>query len=471
MFAGGCTLEAAEAVDDEPATVLDRLETLLDHHLVQRLDDLEGEPRFAMLETIREFAAEQLEAAGEEAETRGRHARWHLALAERASPQVASAGRRPWLARLRADLNNIRAALHWFARERVDPDAAVALAAAMAWAWYFEGLYQEGRAWMREVLALPGAPAEGAARAALLSGAARLAEYAGDVRGALALADESATLWRALVEGSEAPRDRAEAQRGLAFARFHAGIAGIMSGDLEAARSALGEALALFRALEHPWGIALGCSYLGTSFAVRPGTEAQARPLLLEGRARFRALGDGWGGTVSSHYLGSIALRTGDLASARELTEEMLDNARDLGDRYRIARNLHQLAEIDLAEQQRAPALRRLAESLALNAEQDRRGHAALQLRLLARLAEEAGDDAGAVRLAALAAQHAQAERTMPPDDLAAHEQRVERLRRRVDGATFEAAWASGTADRFGDVAAWLRAWAEQERDKAAVGR
>jgi predicted ATPase/DNA-binding winged helix-turn-helix (wHTH) protein len=429
VFAGGWTLEGAEALDDEPASVVDRLEALLDLHLVQRVDDVEGEPRYTMLQTLREYALEQLAAAGEEAAARERHARHALRRAVEGAPQVASAGRRPWLARLRVELNNLRAALDWWLRRQPDGAAALQLAAALAWVWYFEGLYAEGRAWIAEALAaappLPDEPAPlRAARAAALSGAARLAAYSGDRLAAFASAEASVALWRSLDD-----------PRGLAYARFHEGIAGIIAMQLPRARAALAEALDKFSAVGDDWGIALATSYLGTACAVEPGCEDQARPLLLEGRVRFKTLGDTWGLTVSSHYLGSIALRTGDLPGARGLTQEMLSDARELGDRYRIARNLHQLAEIDLAQGRWRDAVPRLAESLVLNAEQRRLGDAALQLRLLTRLAQEAGAPEAALRFAALAARHADGERTMPPDDPAPHEARIAALQATLPAA------------------------------------
>jgi len=435
VFVGGWSLEAAEAMDDEPATVIDRMETLLDHNLVQRVDDVEGAPRYTMLETLREFALEQLAAAGETDALRARHAAFFGQLAAAIAPQVASADRRPGLARLRAELNNLRAALSWLVHERRDATSAVPLVAALTWPWYFEGLYKEGRGWIDQVQALPAPAAAPAARAALLSGAARLAAYSGDVQSAFGFVTESVSLWRELGD-----------RRGLAFALFHEGIAGIVSMQLDRARTALSEARDCFRLLNDAWGIALATSYLGTAYAVAPGSEDAARELLLDGRARFRALGDEWGLTVSSHYLGSIALRTGDHDAARELTQEMLANSRALGDRYRIARNLHQLAEIDLVQGRLRSALALVAESLDLNAGQQRLGDAALQLRLLTRLAQEQGADDEAVRFAALADVHRLADRTMPPDDVAAHDMRVANLRERLGPWRFQALWAEGAA-------------------------
>jgi tetratricopeptide (TPR) repeat protein len=283
----------------------------------------------------------------------------------------------------------------------------------------------------------------------VLSGLARLAAYSGEPAAAFRAAEASAALWRALGD-----------VRGLGFARFHEGVAGIVALQLPRAREALAEMLACFRAVDDPWGTALALSYLGTAYAVEAGQEAQARPLLLEGRARFKALGDPWGLTVSSHYLGSIALRTGALDEARALTQEMLDVSREMADRYRIARNLHQLAEVDLAQGRWRDAAPRLAECLRLNAEQRRLGDAALQLRLAVRLAQQAGDDDAGLRFAALAARHAGGERTMPHDDEAAHAARVAALRAALDPAAVQRAEAEGAAMDLEAAAARMLRWA-----------
>jgi non-specific serine/threonine protein kinase len=448
VFAGGWTLEAAEAVDDEPGGVIDRIEALLDHGLVQRVDDVAGQERYAMLETLREYAQERVAATGDADEARERHAVHFTQLAVAQAPHVASAARTASLARLRVELNNLRVALDWRVHRRRDAAAALPLVAALAWPWYFEGLYREGLAWMAQALALPSSATDApAARAAVLSGAARLAAYSGDVGAALVHVEASVALWR-----------RQSGRQGLAFARFHEGVACIMSMALDRARAALAEALVLFRELDDGWGIALATSYLGTSYAVAPGLEEQARPLLQEGRARFRALGDAWGSTVSSHYLGSIALRTGDLDTAAELTHEMLANSRELGDKYRIARNLHQLAEIDIAQGRVPQALCGLADSLALNAEQQRLGDAALQLRLLTRLARERGAPDVALRFAALAERHAGAAPTMPPDDPARHAAEVAALRKVLGPQGSLAPWLEGAALTFEAAAEAARA-------------
>jgi len=433
VFVGGWSLDAAEQIDGDAVGCVDRLEQLLDQSLVQRVDDLEGEPRYTMLETIREFALEQLAASGEAATLRERHAQAMLALALGCEPQITSALRRPALMRLRAELNNLRTALAWWLRDRGDVQHGLPLAAALAWPWYFEGLFQEGRDWLAAALALPGAAASD--RAAGLNGAARMAAYRAEVGAALDFAQEAVGRWRTL-----------DAPRGLAYARLLEGIALCMAAEFEAAEAPLDEVLALFRRLDDPWGIALAMGYLGISMVQRPGREERARLLMLESRARFGALDDPWGQSTSAHYLATLAMRSGDLALARCLGEESLANSRALNDRFRIARNLHQLAEIDLADGRPGQALTRLAESLAINVDHGRLGDAAQQLRLLARLAGEGGYPARAVQWSAVAATQAHASRTMPHDDPAAHEALLQRLRHDLGDAAWREAWAVGSA-------------------------
>ena len=431
VFAGGWSMDAAEQIDPQPGCI-DRLEQLIEHHLVQRLEDIAGEPRFTILETVREFALEELTAAGELEEARERHADAMLGLASSLGPLITSAGRGVPLLRLRTEMNNLRGALAWLAHGRRDASRALRLAAALAWPWYFEGHFVEGQAWLGAALALPGGSV--AERAAALTGAARVAAYGAKVQQGLALANEAVALWR----GLDAPRE-------LAFALLLVAIASSMADDHAAARAPLLEARALFAAAADHWGEALATGYLGATFAIPLGHEAEGAALMLESRARFIALGDGWGSSMSAHYLSSIALRQGDLAAARRYGEETLANSRETGDSFRLARNLHQLAEIDFAAGERAAGLARVAESLAITVEASRLGDAALQLRLLCGVAVQMGEPALAVQLAAMAAPHARASRTFPSDDPAQHAALLGRLQQQLGELRWREAWAGGS--------------------------
>jgi len=450
VFVGGWSLDAAEAVagiTDLADPVLDLLAAVVDQNLAQRVDDVNGEPRFTMLETVREFAHEQLESSGELIRLRQRHAEYFVNLAKRVEPFLMSSQRKGWLNQLQAELNNFRAALNWLIHERPNTEKALTLAGALTWMWYFAGQFGEGRTWLKSASELPDAADHIAAKAKVLSGNARLALYAGDPGQAVELAKQSVELWR----------DTAD-ERGLALGLLHLGLSVAMAHGRDRARPFMQESLDCFRQLDDPWGVALATTYLGVVLAHTPGAEDEARPLLLEGRARCGALGDDWALTTSSHYLGSIAFRHGDYAGAREWTEDMLKVARDLNDNYRIARNLHQLAEIAFAEENYAEAIDHLKASLILSREQGRVGDGAQQLRLLARLEQIEQRPDRTVRLLAAASLLADRDRTLPHDDPAINQRALEDARQSLGQRRFEHEWALGVAMPFDRAVSWVLA-------------
>jgi non-specific serine/threonine protein kinase len=181
VFAGGCTLEAVEAVgagDGVAAdAVLDLLTRLVDQSLVV-VEEQGGAARYRLLETVRQYGQERLEAAAEAAAVRDRHRDWFLELAERSEAKLITAAQGAWLERLEAEHDNLRAALGWSA-ERADAVALVQLAGALWRFWSGHGHFAEGRTWLDRALArADGAPAALRARAA--SGAGTLAWQQGD---------------------------------------------------------------------------------------------------------------------------------------------------------------------------------------------------------------------------------------------------------------------------------------------------
>jgi predicted ATPase len=440
VFAGGAALVDFEAVvssDDAGTSLMDRASSLLDQSLLRRDDTADdGEPRLVMLETIREFAAARLAEAGEDQPLRQRHARHFLQLAEQAEPHLRSGDRLPWLRRLRAERNNLRAAFDWFTDGIHDVGAALRMAGALTWFWNFDQRLAEGREFLRRALALPEGDAHAAARAAAMSGAARLAAYSGDLREAEAMAAEAVAGFSALGDA-----------QGLGYAMIHHGLAAMPLGADGPALERLEEAAHCLRTTEDSWGLALTITLIGVAWTYRDpdSTGARAHAPLAEGRARFRALGDRWGMSLSSAYLGTLALRAGETAAAREFAQEMLEDARELGDQYRIARTLHQLAEIALAEGDVALALPLLRESVALNVAQQRRGDAAQQLRRIAGLYVEQDRPERALRLLAAAAAQGDEGRTLPAADPALELQTRARLRAAVGDARYEALWALGS--------------------------
>jgi predicted ATPase/DNA-binding CsgD family transcriptional regulator len=197
VFAGGFTLESAEVVSEAADDTLRLVALLVDRSLLGRMDNGTGEPRFRMLETIREFAWERLIASGEEADTRHRHAMWCIALAERCDfRNCSSAEVRLRLDCLEAERDNVRAALAWLLDSGAI-EAALHLAAAYHFLWLHRGPVREGRAWVSRSLAAPdNPPSSPAIRGLAAQAASILAWMEGAFDEAAALAADSLVLAR-----------------------------------------------------------------------------------------------------------------------------------------------------------------------------------------------------------------------------------------------------------------------------------
>jgi predicted ATPase/class 3 adenylate cyclase len=309
-FVGGFTLEAAEAVANPEGglDVLDGLDRLSEHSLVRSIET-DGEPRFTMLETIREYGLERLEQSGEAEATRRAHTEFVLALVEEAEPKLTSPEQLVWLERLEAEHDNLLAALSWAVISNAQ--ISLRLVWGLAWFWYFRGYLREGRAWLERALAANGDP--GPLHAGAFTAAGRLARHLGDYGGAIALLERSLELARSFQDR------RAEA---LALHELGA-LAGLADGN--AAREvALTEAsLALWRELGDSWGTARTLNNLGYE-AYLQGDLDRAVSLLDEGVALARSAGDRLvlGYIVDSR--GVVAEAQGDLERATDLYREAL---------------------------------------------------------------------------------------------------------------------------------------------------
>lgn len=213
VFAGGFTLEAVEAVcaggEVREDAALDLLTQLVDRSLVVAREQ-ETTARYHLLETVRQYALEQLAAAGEEEALRAAHARHVAAEVAALAPALLTAARPAAMRRLDAEADNIRQALRWTRHH--EPVAHVRLAGSLCWYWFSSRHWAEGRRWMEEALALPAAAAPGQERGALLFAVGVLATLQGDAARAIAVERESAALaaargdrtaeaWATLFEG------------------------------------------------------------------------------------------------------------------------------------------------------------------------------------------------------------------------------------------------------------------------------
>ena len=280
VFLGGWTLEAAEAVcrpEECGLDVLDGLSSLVDKSLVRRSSPDGGSPRFSMLETIREFAEEQLGRGGDEDRTRARHAKYFLDLALEAEPHLTAEDQAEWLDRCDAEHDNIRAALRW-AIAHGDTESAQASAGALWRFWHQRGHIAEGRKWFDEVLAMPRGPAA-TARAKALIGAGGMAWWQRDRAAARDLYDEAVAVERERGD----PVGLAEALYNQAFV--------IAGQDIDEAARVLEESKSLFLEAGNQRGIAQVSSMLVIPDA-RAGDWEGVVKRLEETTAIWRDIGD-----------------------------------------------------------------------------------------------------------------------------------------------------------------------------------
>lgn len=359
VFSGGFTLLAAQTVGVAEAggDVLASLTVLLEHNLALTLPgtgETEDEARFGMLETIREFALERLEASGEAAAIRRRHAGFFLALAEEADPQLRGPEQVAWLRRLETDIPNLRAALAWSLREdKADPldrEWGLRLAGALSWFWHLRTRFDEARNWCDRALALGDAAAQG-------------------------------TVWARALQA--------------------AGLAAQMQGDFSYAGTRFEQSLALWRELGDRWGIAFILGWLAWVETV-PGNPATARPLAEASVALFREIGDAWGIAFALETLGAIASKLGDYTLARSALEECIVLFRSLQDTYGVVDALGELSGIDYRQGNYRTAQARIEENLALLAAHplvDDKFFRTAALHTLGTIACRQGDDLEAARL------------------------------------------------------------------------
>ena len=336
IFVGGCSLEAAEAVTnpDGELDVLGGMERLIEHNLMRQEQGADGEPRFTMLETIREFGLEELSEDREVEPIQRRHAEFYARLAEEAEPVFLQMlpDQATWLVRFDAEHANLRAALSWFLTDG-DPRLALRLAAALSWFWIIRVHLGEGQRWLERALAAaPLAPAIDRAKAVF--GASALTHYQGDEERALALGEESLALFREL-------GDRAGTGRTLNLL----GVVAEDRGDYHRATTLLEEALTLHQENDdRPW-TAHTLRHLGlVTYGL--GDHERATALVEEALALNRELGLTVGTTITLIYVGVVACERGDVRRAVEAYAEALALASEQAARQGIARGLFGVASL-----------------------------------------------------------------------------------------------------------------------------
>jgi predicted ATPase/class 3 adenylate cyclase/Tfp pilus assembly protein PilF len=429
VFNGGRTLEAIETVCNVDGSlqidVLEGVQSLLDKSLLVEREGHNREPRYWMLETIQEYAWDQLRKTGEReaAALRREHALYFMALAEEAEAHLTGKEQHEWLDRLEDEQDNIRTALAW-AHElaqvsgqvggeiggvQLGSDAAteealeagkvgLRIVGAIWRFWQVRGLYAEGRELLQRAISPWEAAGQRAFLGTLSTSIKLTLEGLGDIRrskaralhgeGTLAYRQGDYSSARSLQEAAlELAREVGDKQTAANSLSILANVADDQ-GDYPAARALHEESLALKREIGDKRGIATTLSNLG-NVAYEQGDYPAARAMYEESLSLRREIGDKWGMEASLGNLGNMAADQGEYAAARAIYEESLALGRELGDKRGIATTLSNLG-IVAYEQGDYPAARALhEESLALKREiGDKRGIATI----LGNLGIEAAD-------------------------------------------------------------------------------
>jgi predicted ATPase/DNA-binding CsgD family transcriptional regulator len=456
VFVGGCTLKAVEAVcgeaDAVALDVLDGVASLLDNSLLQQTEQAGDEPRFVMLETIREYGRECLEASGEEEEIRRAHANYSVALAEEAEPKLCSTEREHWVHRLEREHDNIRAALRW-SGERKEAATALRLGGALWRFWLLQGHLSEGRKFLEKALAI-GVPQAGrltgaesgvhtpqvssAVRAKVLGGAGVLAHSQGDSRQAKVLCEESLALFRELGE----KRGIAASLNGLGLI---VGQATRARNGYALARALYEESLAILRELGDIWGSA-ETLWDFARVAFYQGDYTAGNSLCEESLAIFRELGDRRRiAEILGSLAGYMAFYQGNYIAELTSLEESLAIMRELGDRRSSAKLLWFLGHAAFVQDDYAKARTFYEEALAILQELGIQWFIASCLDGLAEVAVAQRQPAWAAHLLSAAALLREALGVSPPPyNLANYERAVATTRARLGEERFAAAWAEG---------------------------
>jgi len=399
---------------------------------VQAQQGTSGEPRFTMLETIREYATEQLAASGEEASVQERHVHYFLRLAEEAEPHLyRPAERDNWLERLESEDANLRVALAWCEAKQDRVETGLRLAGALAFYWVLRSSLQEGRTWLEAMLAHSDSLDRSAGRGLALFGAGMLAFYEGDFAAVAAHEEEALSIAHEVGD-----------KRLIVYPGLTLGIVRTIQGNIEAARSLFAESQRLVKELGDAWGEALllfalgsAASYLGDLVTARAHLEESVRLFQEQGDVRYASM-------VLSALQGLVSIQ-GDQELAHSLHQQSLPLMQQAHNRGTLG--LFQINMGDLYHQygQEQQAQASYREGLRLWQEMHQVEQRLGIVKGLAGLAELAAAQGQAERAGRL---FGAAARLLPA--ISSYREEVHRrsaaARVRLDAATFEAGWTAG---------------------------
>lgn len=374
VFVGGFRLEAAEdftggeierldgtsgvenrtpllSGGSQTMEVLDGITSLIDKSLLLQKECPDGEPRFRMLEVVRDFALESLESASEADVICRRHAEYFVSYGEHAEPFLQAAQSAEWLDRLEDEHDNLRATMRWSLEN--DAPLAVRLAVALRNFWLVHCHLTEGYGWLKAALEKGGDPPP-ALRFKLLNGLGLAARFRGEYE----------TARKAYEDGLAAGKEAGDKQ-GIALSSRGLGLVAMQQEDFVAAKRYFDDGLAISRELDQKFGIAISLSFLG-DLARTEDRNAEARPLFEEAVELFRTLDNKSALSDALNNLGAAAFGQGDYVAAKSRFAEGLEIANDLGNKITISCSLDGFAAlaVEARDFERAAQLAGAAEHL-----------------------------------------------------------------------------------------------------------
>ena len=480
IFAGGCTLEAIEAVltalDDEVDTMLDGVASLLDKSLLQHMEQQQGQKRLIMLETLREYGLEAL-AGNEELETvRQTHAAYYLGLVEQADPEWEGPKQAVWSERLEQEHDNVRAAMGWSLERgetNHDWELALRLAGALRRFWQVRGYLSEGRPFLEKVLAESvGIVSAWHIKALIAMGHVAVIQDDYDrveavCKESLPLCQELGDTWntartlyllgwigwlrgdlapaRALMEQTLALFRQVDDKGFIAWSLMYLGIIASRQGNYAEGRLLFEESVARQRELGNKRGTAFSLTQLASTLFVSQHDAEMVHPMLEESLALFRELGDKWGVAAASMLLGQVALQRGEMTTARSLENVSMQLCREIGHRWFLSQALTILAKVAETEHNQVLALTLYQESLDVAREIGDKVLIALGLEALAGVIAAQVEPVWATRLwGAASALRETIGAPMPPIERAVYERAVAAARMHLGEQVFASAWSEG---------------------------
>lgn len=436
VFAGGFTLEAAEAVGNAAGDVdvFSGIETLLNNSLLRRVPSFSEEPRFDMLQTIRDYALEKATEMGVRSELSWAHCQYFAGLAEGATEGVYGSDSMVWLQRCEEDHDNLRAALAWAMEHEEGAPLVVALLTPLAWFWFRYGHLQEGRQWMERALAATDGWGDSPLRAMALVGGASLALWVGDLH-------VSAERGREAMQMCE----RLRFDQGLSPAKLIYGVTLVNQGRDREAYPHLVDAVELFDQQQVPWMKGTTLVHLA-NVSLGLGDPDRAVQWLDMAMPLMEQSGDLWNIAFALNNYGEVARTQGDYEKAEEYyrqTEALYERADARGDQVRLIHNLAYIAQ-HKGNLEKSQAL--FEKSLSEFRELGQHRGIAECLAGLAGLAAEQGRHAWAAPLLSAAERQLKAfGGAWWPADRVEIERAYERLRSAL-GDRFESLWTEGQA-------------------------